>query len=106
MLDTIHEAQEKFQAIERLLNAPQPEEGFITALSEMTQDAYIAINDGMNENTTFCHECARYRDYLKDLLPTLEHLKEDIPSGDAYASYFDNYRTMIREILERITAVR
>lgn len=106
MLDMIHEAEGKFQAIASLLDAPYPDEGFITALSEMTQDAYIAINDGMNQSSAFCHECARYRDYLKDLLPTLEHLQDDLPSNDSFASNFDNYRSMIQEILERITASR
>lgn len=104
MLDSIREADEKFHAISRLLNAPKAEEGFISELSDLTQEAYVAINDGMSQSSTFCHDCARYRDYLKDLLPTLEHLKDDIPPADSFASSFDTYREMIDEILHRIEA--
>lgn len=107
MFDLIHEAEEKLLAINHLLNnAADAGEEFITRLSDMTQEAYVAINDGMSENSAFCHECAHYRDYLKNLLPLLENIRYDIPSDESYLTYLGHYRESIREILDRIAASR
>lgn len=105
MSDLIREAEAKLHAIDHLLdNAVETGEVFITALSELTQDAYVALNDGMSQSATLCRDCAHYRNYLKNLLPILENIRYEIPQSDSYVAYLGRYRETIKELIERTSA--
>lgn len=102
----IRETQSKFQEISLLLNpAGSHSIDSYDSLSEATQEAYIAMNEGMCESDTVCHECAKHRDFLQTMLPILEDLKNDASLAETYSQKLHDYRLMVQEVLSRISSI-
>lgn len=106
MIELMREVQTKFQEINALLHSTAAQDqNYFSNLSEATQQAYVLMNEGMCESTTVCHECAKHRDLLQNVIPVLEDLQEGKSLSDAYAKSLDNYRIMTNDVLTRISTI-
>ncbi|MCX6060662.1 MAG: hypothetical protein NT103_00195 [Campylobacterales bacterium] len=105
MLNIISDTHSKFQKVQTLLgNTTSTDHTYFEQLSEATQDAYIAMNEGMCVNTTVCHQCAEHRDFLQGMIVVIEELEEGAPFTQIYREKLTNYATMVNETLQKIAA--
>lgn len=106
MFDMIRETQDKFNELVLLMeSAVSHDNDYFSKLCEITQQAYIAMSQGMCENTEVCHECAKHRDFLHAMVPVLEDLKEGAPLSDPYQKLLDEYYAMAKNVLGRISSI-
>lgn len=106
MLEIVQQAQAQFMEIESILSSNvAKDQNYFTILSEMTDKAYVSINNGMGENATVCHECAEHRDYLLSMLDLLEELSagKEFTSDDK--KQLDTFTQKIGEILSKISSI-
>ncbi len=105
MLNVISDTHSKFQKVQTLLeDMTSTDNAYFKQLSEATQAAYIAMNEGMCINTTVCHQCAEHRDFLQDMMVAIEELEEGAPFTQLYREKLTHYTTMVNETLQKIAA--
>ncbi|MGD9970741.1 MAG: hypothetical protein AB7S65_09820 [Sulfuricurvum sp.] len=102
MLDTIRGIETLFLEIDRLLADNSPD---LNALCDVTQQAYVLMNEGMCEDLSVCHDCAKHRDFLYEMLPILEHSRDVSPFPDTLLTPLETYRTVVRNVLERVQTI-
>ncbi|MDD4856327.1 MAG: hypothetical protein PHQ22_07785 [Sulfuricurvum sp.] len=106
MFSIISDTYSKFQAVHTLLNTTEStDSSYFAQLSEATQAAYIAMNEGMCINTTVCHQCAEHRDFLQTMIVVLEELEEGEPLTQIYRDKIISYNLMVDETLKKISAI-
>jgi len=106
MFDMIRETQAKFKELVLLMDsADSKNSDYYATLCELTQQAYVAMSQGMCESTEVCHECAKHRDFLHAMIPILEDLKEGAPLSDEYARLLEEYGAITKEVLSRISSI-
>ncbi|KFN38609.1 MAG: hypothetical protein JU82_10815 [Sulfuricurvum sp. MLSB] len=106
MSDIIREAYTRFHEVDGLLKtAGAKDDGYFKQLSEATQNAYVAMNEGMCENTTVCHDCASHRDFLHTMIGIVEDLASGAPLSNTYKVQLDLYGAKVSEILKKIEKV-
>lgn len=106
MLDTVEQAKAQFLEIESILNSnATKDQSYFTILSEMTDKAYVTMNDGMGANSTVCHECADHRDYLLSMLDLLDDLSSGNEFTQAHQERLNIFSQKISEILSKISSV-
>lgn len=107
MLSIIDDAYTKFQKIHFLLGEMESTNNLdFTQLSDATQVAYIAMNEGMCVNTTVCHECAKHRDFLQEMIEVVEELENRVPLTQKYRDALAAYAIMVNETLKKIALAR
>lgn len=106
MLDIVRQAQAEFMAIESILNTDNinRDQKFFTILSEMTDKAYLTMNNGMCESSTVCQHCAEHRDYLLSTLSMLDELSAGQEFTQSYQEQMDIFTNKITDILEKISS--
>ncbi len=105
MLNIISDAHSKFQKVQTLLgNTISTDHTYFEQLSKATQDAYIAMNEGMCVSTTVCHACAEHRDFLQSMIVVIEELEEGAPFTQIYHEKLTNYAIMVNSTLSKISA--
>lgn len=103
MLGIIRESQTRFQEIDSLLRTTkEKDKSYFRQLSEATQNAYIAMNEGMCESLTVCHECAAHRDFLQSMIGIVEDLASGTPLSNTYKAELNVYTEKVGEILKKI----
>lgn len=106
MLDILREAQGRFKEIDTLLNSNEPQTGeYFAQLNEVTQDAYVLMNEGMCSNTTVCHQCSEHRDFLHSMIGMLEDLELGTPVSSMYREKLTIYHAKVNEILAKISDI-
>jgi len=104
MLNIISDTHSKFQKVQRLLNnMTSTDNAYFKQLSEATQAAYIAMNEGMCANTTVCHQCAEHRDFLQCMIITIEELEGGELFTQLHREKLTHYATMVNETLQKIS---
>ncbi|MGZ5208853.1 MAG: hypothetical protein ACXWB0_07530 [Sulfuricurvum sp.] len=105
MLDVVNNTYSKFQEVHSLLNDTSATgNAYFTQLSDATQAAYIAMNEGMCANTTVCHECAEHRDFLQSMITVVEELENGALLTADYREKLTGYATMVNLTLPKISA--
>jgi hypothetical protein len=105
MLEVVQQAQAQFLEIESILNSNiAKDQNYFMILSEMTDKAYVAMNNGMSESATVCHECAEHRDYLLSMLDLLEELSAGKEFTSEDKVQLDAFTQKIGEILSKISS--
>jgi len=105
MFNIISDTYSKFQEVHSLLNDTSATDNtYFTRLSDATQAAYIAMNEGMCVNTTVCHQCAEHRDFLQNIISVLEELANGAPLTSEYRDTLTSYAIMVNETLKKILA--
>lgn len=106
MLNTIREAQKKFQQLHQLLNSPMNRDtDYFTQLSIESEEAYVLMNAGMCVNTSVCRECAEHRDFIRSILDILSELEINASSANTYKEKLTEYSERVNKILKNIAGV-
>jgi NADH:ubiquinone oxidoreductase subunit F (NADH-binding) len=104
MFNIISDTHSKFQEVQSLLSdITSMDTAYFTKLSDVTQVAYISMNEGMCVNTTVCHQCAEHRDFLQNIISILEELANGEPLTSEYRNTLTSYAIMVNETLKKIS---
>lgn len=104
MLEIVKQAHSQFMEIESILQSNSiRDQNFFTVLSNMTDKAYITMNNGMCESVSVCQECAEHRDYLLSMLSVLDDLSSGEEFTTSYQEKLEQFSKKISEIYSKIS---
>ena len=107
MVETIRRVEQQFQNIDNMVNSKTygvqlKDPAFIEKLSEVVEEAYVSLNDGMCEEVKVCHSCSYQRNYLRNIMGLLSEIEGGKELSSTVKRELFTFPEKIKEVLVRI----
>ena len=105
MQNILRDTHQEFQNVHNLLQSNTLRNStYYAHLNEVTQDAYISMNEMMHANTTICNQCAGHRDFLHSMFNILEELETGSSLSPIHEEKLNIFSVKVTDILKKISA--